>query len=175
MQVFNMRVVNKQVANKQVLNKEATLQERVYRTMMLYDLRSLNGFLILTILAGCFVALTGCQSNVKPLTEDLSLEGYFQKGIEALDKNKYELALQYYQAAQQKFPDNIKGNLWATYEIGFIYYKMNKYEQALEQFNGLIERYKKDEQNAYPTAPLILAEKLVNKIEEKTNKVKKVE
>ena len=108
-----------------------------------------------------------CRSNIDPFEEDLEKEIYFQRGIEAMDRDNYKLALSYYQAAQQKFPDDTYTNVWATYEIANIYYKMKKYENSLELLDGLILLYEEDTAGVYPPAPLILARIVKDKITEK--------
>jgi outer membrane protein assembly factor BamD (BamD/ComL family) len=132
---------------------------------MVYTKKKLFSFV--TIVIGLLLLLTSCATKVDPLTENLSLEGYFQKGMEAMDKNHYDVALHYYQAVAEKFPEDINGKLWASYEIAFIYHKMHQDEKALQLLNQLIELYKQNDKNDYPRAPLILAEKIKTKLEVK--------
>ena len=122
--------------------------------------------------------LTACRSTADPFELDLSRREYFQKAIEASDTNNYSLALKYYQAFQQKFPDDFSGNLWASYEIAFCYHKMGRDKQAAELFRALLDRYeqlaedKNVNEEAVPLGPQILAEKVLAKIEPKSDQGK---
>ena len=62
---------------------------------------------------------------------------YFQKAIEATDRDDYLLALRYYEAFQAKYPEDLPNNLWAEYEIAFCRYKMGQNEIAIELFQAL--------------------------------------
>ena len=77
----------------------------------------------------------GCQSTVDPVEENLNKKEYFQRAIEAVDGRNFKLALRYYEAFTDKFPDDRDGNLWATYEIAFLHHKLGDDDKAVEMFD----------------------------------------
>lgn len=134
---------------------------------------------------GSVFLILSCRSQVDPYTSDLTSKEYFQRGIEASDNNNYKLALQYYDAYLKKFPwqpedtenlDLLNGNLWASYEIAFSYYKMKKDSTAIGLFEELLERYATLQQrddidsNTIPQGPLILSELILEKIRKRNPK-----
>jgi outer membrane protein assembly factor BamD (BamD/ComL family) len=139
-------------------------------------------FLVLAVsCAGLLLALVSCRSQVDPYELDLEQKGYFQGAIEAYDQGNYKLAIRYYQAFQAKFPDDLFGNLWASYEIAFCTYKMRKFDVAGQLFVELLDHYEELDKQAeeqaeenidrepFPQGPRILAEKVLAKIRERTN------
>jgi len=87
-----------------------------------------------------------------------------QRGVEAIDEDNYELALLYYQAIIDNPPDDINANLWSSYEIANIYYKMEEYFISLELLDALILEYENPNADGYPQAPLVLANLIKEKI-----------
>jgi outer membrane protein assembly factor BamD (BamD/ComL family) len=123
----------------------------------------------LLIIAAAVGLGLSCQTSVDPLNPELSSRELFQRAIEASDSGNYRLALRYYAAFQERFPEDVPGNLWAKYEIAFIHYKMSEKEMALELLERLLERYEQEGAEGVsilPQAPRILAEKLVAQITE---------
>jgi len=90
------------------------------------------------ITALCFAACATGSSNIP---EELTPAELIQRAQEASDRNRYNLALQYYTALLERNSTNIDLVCVAEYEIAFIYYKQKKYSQAKEGFNSLLERY----------------------------------
>ncbi|MBA7705881.1 Outer membrane protein assembly factor BamD [subsurface metagenome] len=114
--------------------------------------------------------LASCSSFSKNFEQGLTPAEFFQRAQEASEKRNYKLALHYYQAFQAEYPTELDRNLWACYEIAFLYHKMGKEGTALELFEELIEQYASDESAAYPQGPLILAEKVKAGIEDRLQK-----
>jgi len=134
---------------------------------------------------GSVFLISSCRSQVDPYALELTPKEYFQRGIEAADQNNYKLALQYYDAYLKKYSwqpedtENIEllnGNLWASYEIAFSYYKMKKDRIAVELFEELLDRYDTLQQrddidpNIIPQGPLILSELVLEKIRNRNPK-----
>ena len=134
---------------------------------------------------GSVFLIPSCGSQADPYALDITSKEYFQRGIEASDKNNYKLALQYYDAYLKKYPwqpedtENIEllsGNLWASYEIAFAYYKMKKDRTAVELLEELLDRYDALQQredidpNTIPQGPLILGELVLEKIRNRNPK-----
>ncbi len=121
---------------------------------------------IVTLFILCAVAflVPGCASTPVPTdVSGLTPGEIFQKAQDAADRTEYAVALQYYKLFQEKFPDDTEHQVWAAYEIAFIYHKMGDNAKALELLNKLLDRYAKGEK--LPEAPRILAEKVKARIE----------
>ncbi|MBN2739155.1 MAG: tetratricopeptide repeat protein [Spirochaetales bacterium] len=108
--------------------------------------------------------LWSCASTVDPHSPDLEKVEYFQLSYEALDNNNYDLAISYYQAFKEKFPEDIDGNTWADYEIAFIYHKKGDNSKSLELFQALLAKYEEAPADSMPQGPKVLAQKVMEKI-----------
>ena len=131
---------------------------------------SLEALLRVLLLTALAVFIASCESTVDPYTLDLTAMEYFQKAIEASDKENYALALKFYEAFQAKHPEDLPNYLWASYEIAFSYYKIGQLQKARELFEALLGRYEELEnsdeidQKTIPQGPKILAHKILEKI-----------
>jgi outer membrane protein assembly factor BamD (BamD/ComL family) len=108
---------------------------------------------------------SGCKSSVDPHEKDITGDKLFQMAYEETDNQNYEKALLYYRIFQERFPEDIEGNLWASYEIAFLYHKMGNDKKAVELFDELLQRYNEEDADVLPQAPKILAEKVIKNIE----------
>jgi outer membrane protein assembly factor BamD (BamD/ComL family) len=120
--------------------------------------------LVLVTCAAAFGLLSSCAAPKPFTTEGLSVEEMFQRAQDAADRGDYKQAIDYYTAVPEKFPDDKAHQVWATYEMAFIYHKMGKSEEALPLVNQILDRYTK-EGDSLPPAPLILAQKLKTRVE----------
>ena len=111
-----------------------------------------------------FSACATGQLNIPP---NLSPSELIQRAQEASDKNRYNYALQYYQALLERNPTNIDLVCTAEYEIAFIHYKQKKYGQARAGLNALLERYNADDGEYLPPQFKLLALKVLERIDEK--------
>jgi outer membrane protein assembly factor BamD (BamD/ComL family) len=118
------------------------------------------------LLSALLFACAGSPQAVQ--TAGLSPAEYFQKAQEATDAGRYALAMRYYQDFRKEYPNDVERDLWAQYEIAFLYYKMQNYKAALEQFDALLAHYATGSQDL-PQGPRILAEKIEAEIENKIN------
>ena len=122
----------------------------------------------LKILAlAALISFHACAGGPLNISEDLSPSELIQRAQEASDRNRYKVALQYYQALLDRNRFNIDLVCTAEYEIAFIYYKQKKYAQAKEGFNDLLERYNADYEENLPQQFRLLAIKVLERIEEK--------
>ncbi|MBN2509326.1 MAG: hypothetical protein JXB03_03580 [Spirochaetales bacterium] len=123
------------------------------------------------ILSGLIVVaglLSGCTTVPKSIDENLSINEYFQKAQEAVvQRNDYDTALLYYQTFKERFPEEKGRIVEADYEIAFIYYKKEQFDQAETLFRDIIARYELPEAQDYYQWPKVLSEKLLVTIEEK--------
>ena len=114
------------------------------------------------------VLFAACESVPEPaeIPEDLTTQEYFQRAQEAVDQRYYETAMVYYETFLARYPDDTENRVAAQYEIAFLHYKMENYDTAKRLFEELLARYEGEEGDDLPAWPRILAEKLIEKIEE---------
>jgi outer membrane protein assembly factor BamD (BamD/ComL family) len=117
-----------------------------------------------TVAALLFFSCATGQLNIPP---NLSPSELIQRAQEASDRNRYNHALQYYEALLDRNPTNIDLVCTAEYEIAFIHYKQKKYSQAKEGFNALLERYNAPDGEYLPPQFKLLALKVLERIDEK--------
>lgn len=130
---------------------------------------------VLNILLMSTLFMFGCISRIDPYEEDISSVEIFQKAYEATDMRNYSLAISYYKAYMERFPDDIKGCIWAEYEIAFLYHKMGNDDKSLELFNELLKKYEGEDTDLLPEAPKVLSEKVIQAISRKKDKPEKTE
>ncbi len=134
----------------------------------MYFNRSINRKIIIAFLtAALALFLISCRSTNETLEPDLLPAEIFQRAQEAADSGRYKQALQYYRTFQERYPEEVERDLWASYEIAFLYYKLGKYDRAVELFDELIALYTTGESAAMVQAPKILALKVRATILEK--------
>jgi len=112
--------------------------------------------------------LASCASTVQ-VSEDLSPAEIIQRGQEALDRNRYNVAIQYYHALYERNQSNIDLVITAEYHIASIHYKQGKYEQAKTEFNNLLNYYNTPDEELLPQHFKKLAQIVLQRIEDKEN------
>jgi len=115
----------------------------------------------------CFFA---CATGTLNISYDLGPSELIQRAQEASDRNRYNYALQYYQALLQRNSTDLELVCTAEYEIAFIHYKQKKYAQAREEFNALLERYDGPDEESLPQRFKLLTNKVLERIDEKEKK-----
>jgi outer membrane protein assembly factor BamD (BamD/ComL family) len=116
--------------------------------------------------------LSACATVPQDIPE-LSAEELVQRAQEASDRNRYNLALQYYQALYDRNQNNSDWVLTAEYEIAFIHYKQKKYGEARQELNALLGRYDNPDAELMPQQFKRLASIVLKSIDEKEAKQKK--
>jgi outer membrane protein assembly factor BamD (BamD/ComL family) len=101
------------------------------------------------------------------IAADLSPEELIQRGQDAMDRNRYAQALQFYQAVLDRFPTNIDALCAAEYEMAFIHYKQKKYDLAKTEFNALLARYDTPDEELLPPQFKRLAQIVLERIAER--------
>lgn len=114
-------------------------------------------FALATVVALAILAFAGCQTGPVEIPEDLTQAELFQRGQEALDANRYEVALQYYETFLERFPNDRANGAEARYEIAFIHYKMDDWDTARRLFNELIDTYDREDAADLPAWPRVLS------------------
>ena len=114
----------------------------------------------------CFSA---CATGKLNIPMDLSPSELIQRAQEASDRNRYNHAMQYYEALLERNPANIDLICTAEYEIAFIHYKQKRYVQARTELNALLDRYNTPDEEYFPPQYKILAKIILERITEKEN------
>jgi len=113
------------------------------------------------------LCLFACATGTLNISHDLTPSELIQRAQEASDRNRYNYALQYYQALLERNSTNIDLVCTAEYEIAFIHYKQKKYAQARTEFNTLLMRYDMPNGDLLPQQFKLLANKVLERINEK--------
>jgi outer membrane protein assembly factor BamD (BamD/ComL family) len=94
---------------------------------------------LIIILAAAFI-ISSCVTTVI-VNEDMSSAEIMQRAQEAMDRNRYQAAIQYYEALYARNQTNIDLMITSEYHIAHIKYKQKKYDEAREGFNGVLSYY----------------------------------
>jgi len=124
----------------------------------------MNRFLI--VLAATLLLCSCATVNITP---DMSAAELIQRGQEAMDKNRYGVAIQYYEALRERNKTNIDLVITAEYHIGFIHYKQGKLDQARVELTAVLEYYNSPDEELYPQHFKKLSIIVLNSIQEKEN------
>jgi outer membrane protein assembly factor BamD (BamD/ComL family) len=122
-----------------------------------------SGLLLLALLGSC-------RSTPAPVdVSSLSAPKLVQAAQGEADKGNYRLALDYYRALRDRFPDQTERVLWASYEIAFLTHKMGEDAEAIRLFDELIQDYAARNDPQLPQGPLVLARKVRENLIEDQN------
>ena len=106
-------------------------------------------------------ALASCRTAPAPVdTATMTAPKLVQAAQAEADKGNYQLALTYYQAIRDRFPNDMERSLWSSYEIAFLQYRMGKDDEAVRLFDELIKLYADRNDPSLPQGPRILSEKI---------------
>jgi hypothetical protein len=120
-------------------------------------------------LAAAVFLFSACASTIT-IGEDLSPAELIQRAQEASDRNRYGVALQYYEALLERNRGNADLVITAEYEIAFINYKRKNYPLARSQLNSVLEYYDTQDEELLPKQFKRLAQIVLNNITEKENR-----
>lgn len=109
------------------------------------------------------LAFAACNST-KEIPTDLTSSQLIQRGQDAVANGRYKLAERYYRAALERFGNDVAVSVEATYEIGNLYYKQKKYEDAYVTLQGLIDLYQSSSPGLLPGAFYKLSNIVLEKI-----------
>jgi outer membrane protein assembly factor BamD (BamD/ComL family) len=124
--------------------------------------------LVVMLILGSLL-LSSCETPPEPSEiPELTRQEFFQKGQEAVESRRFRTALVYYTEFINRYPENQDYILAAEYEIAFIYYKMGEYDEARTRFENIVLQYEDDVREELPRWPLILSERLLGIIDERT-------
>jgi len=123
----------------------------------------MNRLYFLLLLALLFSA---CASTAN-ISENLSPAELIQRAHEAMDRNRYKMAIQYYQTLYDRNQSNTDLIITAEYHIAFIHYKQKKYEQAKTEFNAVLAYYNSPDEELLPKHFKKLSQIVLKNIEDK--------
>lgn len=118
------------------------------------------------VFASVLAGFASCASSPKEIPMELTAQELIQKGQDEFDSKNYKAALRYYNAVTERYSDSLPVYVEASYEIGHIYIKQKKYEQAKAIFEEIIELYSKTSPGDAPGAYEKLAKLGLAKIPE---------
>ncbi|MCL2175969.1 MAG: hypothetical protein FWB73_07990 [Treponema sp.] len=125
----------------------------------------MRSFFILSVLTVSFL-FCGCTATIN-IKENMSPAEIIQRGQEALDRNNYRIAIQYYEALHERNPDNIDLIITAEYHIGNIHYKQKKYSLARDELNAVLEYYNTPDEILLPQHFKRLAQIVLKSMDDK--------
>ena len=92
-----------------------------------------------------------------------------QRAHEAMDRNRYSVALQYYEALYARNRMNIDLVITAEYHIAHIHYKQGRFAQAREGMNDVLAYYDSPDEVLLPQHFKRLAQIVLERIAEDEN------
>jgi outer membrane protein assembly factor BamD (BamD/ComL family) len=116
--------------------------------------------------------VSACAGGPQEIPESMSAEELVQRAQEASDRNRYQIALVYYDTLLERNPTSSDWVCTAEYEIAFIHYKQKKYAEAREELNTLLERYESPDAELLPQQFKRLSQIVLESITEKEPKQK---
>jgi len=108
-------------------------------------------------------------ATTQNISYDYSPEQLIQRAQEASDRNRFNLALQFYQALLDRNPDNLVWVVNAEYEIAFIHYRRRNFGVARAGLYALLERYEEPGGEFLPEKFRVLAHVVLGRIAEREN------
>ncbi len=110
--------------------------------------------------------LGSCSSAPDQIDSDLPEEVFFKTAQDAMDEDKYNVALYYYEVYLVRYPELHDRTIAAEYERAFIYYKMKDLSYSKNLFLQILDKYESSPFSAqYPERYRILSEKVLEKID----------
>ena len=113
-----------------------------------------------------FLLIMSCISSPVEISDDITPMELIQLAQSASDRNRFKLAMHYYEIILERFPHDIDSVCAAEYEIAFIYYKRRNYTQAREGFNNLLERYNVPDAELLPQQFRVLSHIVLDRMDE---------
>jgi tetratricopeptide (TPR) repeat protein len=122
-------------------------------------------------IVGAALFFAACASAPE-VTDQTTPAEIIQRAQEASDRNRYGLALQYYQILLDRSADDLELVCTAEYEIAFIHYKQKKYAEARSGLDRLLARYNSSDAELLPRQfkrlGIIVLERITEKEQAKT-------
>jgi len=105
-----------------------------------------------------------CATSLQPIPEGMSSAQIIQLAQERSDIYDWKGAQYYYQALEERFPEDLNLRATAMYELAFIEYKQGHNEKARTGFMAVLALYDGPGGDSLPTTWKILSEKVMAKL-----------
>ena len=125
---------------------------------------NLKIFFTIALFAALFAS---CSSTPKEIPSDLTAQELIQKGQSEFENGHYKASLRYYNAVTERFADTPAVYAEATYEIGHLFMKQKKYDEAEKVLQELVDLYAAAQPGTMPGAYQKLAQLELDKIKNK--------
>ncbi|MCG8477934.1 MAG: tetratricopeptide repeat protein [Spirochaetales bacterium] len=129
--------------------------------------RQMHRIVAVALAAGVAACTIACRTVPEEIPEGLSRMEMFQRAQEAVEVERWETALRYYEEFIRRFPDERGAIVEAEYEIAFIAYKQEQYRESIELFEAILQKYEEDETGLLPEWPRVLSLRLLEIIDER--------
>ncbi|MDR2481401.1 MAG: tetratricopeptide repeat protein [Spirochaetaceae bacterium] len=113
------------------------------------------------------VFIAACYSGPVSIPNDVSAAEITQMAQSAMDRDRYNQAIQYYEAIIERFPFDNDMFCGAEYGIALIHYKQRKYSAAKDEFKALLLKYDSPGGDILPKRYQILSNIVLARISEK--------
>lgn len=80
-------------------------------------------------------------TTTEEISTDLTHAQLIQKGQNAYTSGDYDIAELYYKTSIQRYGNNTENYIESKYELGHLYLKEKKYDEAAAAFNEILELY----------------------------------
>ena len=87
------------------------------------------------------ILLVSCASTPDRIDPQLTEAMFFKNAQMAMDENRYQIALHYYDVFRVRYPENHQQIIAANYEWAFINYKVGNYKEATKGYQDIIRKY----------------------------------
>ena len=124
------------------------------------------------LIAVLVLFLSACASSKAAIPDSLTPAEFVQRAQEATDRNRYKIALNYYEALLIRFPKNTEMVCTAEYGIAHTKYKQKKYTEARERLEALLARYDTPDHELLPKHFQRLAEIVLDNIDRKEQRMR---
>ena len=126
------------------------------------------------VLVPSVLLFVSCATVPAEIDNNLKEEHFFKNAQDAMDANKYNMALYYYEVYLVRYPENHNKTIAAEYERALIYYKTKDFEYSKALFGQILDKYENSPFAVmYPERYKVLSEKLLVLIDEELNPKKK--
>lgn len=117
--------------------------------------------------------ISSCSTVPAKIDDSMTEEMFFKNAQNAMDEDKYNVALYYYEVYLVRYPENHAKVIAAEYERALIYYKMKDYNYSQTLFTQVLDKYENSPFAVlYPERYKILSNKILLQIDKKLNPAK---
>ncbi len=93
------------------------------------------------IILFALIMVTSCSSTRDRVSPEWTKSMFFKNAQNAMDENRYDTALYYYEVFLVRYPEDHQKVIAAEYERAFIQYKKGDYKNATAGYEEIIRKY----------------------------------